>query len=288
MEKRQLNIPPLPAVLGSILTVQVGSAIAKMLFPAFGVMGTATLRIGLSALILLAINTPNLKKITNEQWKAVIPYGICLGAMNGIYYLALARIPIGLAVALEFIGPLFLALSGSKRPLEFLWALLAVTGIMLIAPWNEKGVNIFGAAMALLAGVFWAGYIVLGRRTSSVLDGRQAVTIGMIFATLVVLPFGIAGGGLTNFTPVKILSAVGLALVGSAIPFTLEISALKKMSARTFSILMSLEPAAAALCGLIFLKEHLSLNEWIAVALVVIASTGATLTKEKEPVKADA
>lgn len=282
MEKRKLTLPPLPAVVGSILSVQIGAAVAKGMFPVLGAAGTTTIRIGLSALILIAVNRPKFRKLSKIQWNAVISYGICLGIMNGIYYLALSRIPLGIAVTLEFIGPLILAVIGSKRKIEFLWVLLAAAGIALITPWNGKGIDLFGAAMALLAGLFWAGYIVLGQRTTAVLEGPQAVTIGMIFATLVILPFGIGGGGLANFTTAMILPGLALALFSSAIPFSLEIYALKHIPAKTFSILMSLEPAVAAICGVIFLKEFLSFSQWMAVALVVIASTGATLTKGKE------
>lgn len=283
--KFKFSLPPIPAVLGSILSVQIGAAMAKGLFPALGAAGTTTLRIGLSALMLIVVNRPDITKLNRQQWYAVISYGICLGAMNGIYYLALSRIPLGMAVTLEFIGPLLLAVVGSKSKIEFLWVLLAAAGIALIAPWNGKGIDLFGAGMALLAGVFWAAYIVLGRRTSAVMEGKQAVTIGMIFATLVILPFGICGGGLLHFTPLMILPAVALALFSSAIPFSLEIYALKHIPAKTFSILMSLEPAMASVCGMIFLKEFLSITEWIAVSLVVVASAGATLTRKQADVK---
>lgn len=282
MLKYKLNIPPFPAVLLSIISVQVGAALAKGLFPILGATGTTTVRIGISALILLAFNRPNIKNLSKAQWKAVIPYGICLGAMNGIYYLSLSRIPLGLAVALEFIGPLMLSVFTSKRMIEYLWALLALAGIALISPWNGDGIDLLGAGMALLAGVFWAGYIVLGKRTSTVIDGSQAVTIGMVFAILVILPFGIADGGLTNFTTSMIPSAIALGLLCSAIPFSLEIKALKQMPAKTFSILMSMEPAVAAICGLLLLNEFLSFVEWTAVVLIVIASLGATLTGEQE------
>jgi inner membrane transporter RhtA len=282
MNKSKINIPPLPAVLGAIISVQAGAAIAKGLFPVLGATGTASVRIGLSALILLAVNRPNLKRFSKAQWKAVIPYGLCLGAMNVIFYMALERIPLGLAVTLEFIGPLLLAVAGSRRIIEFLWVLLAAAGIAFIAPWNEKSIDLIGSLLALLAGGFWAGYIILGRRTSKIMDGGQAVTIGMIFATMIVLPFGISSGGLGNFTLIMILSGAALALLSSAIPFTLEMNAMRKIPAQTFSILMSLEPAVAALCGLFFLQEMLSFYEWMAVALVVIASAGATLTKNKK------
>jgi inner membrane transporter RhtA len=281
MKKVKINIPPLPAVLGSILSVQIGAALAKGLFPALGAGTTAMLRIGLSAVILMAVNRPNLRSLNKKQWVAVMPYGFCLGAMNVVFYLALERIPLGLAVTLEFVGPLLLAVITSKRKIDFLWILLAAIGITLIAPWNGEGLDVLGAIMAFGAGMLWAGYIVMGRRTSAVMDGKTAVTVGMLFATLVSLPFGVNSGGLAHFSPAMILPAVGLALLSSAIPFSLEINALKQMPAKTFSILMSLEPVVATLCGLLFLNEFLSFKEWVAVALVVVASVGTMATKEK-------
>lgn len=279
--KRGFGIPPLPAVLLAIISVQGGAAIAKGLFPSLGAAGTASVRIGLSAVILYLVNRPNFGKLTAPQWKAVIPYGLCLGAMNLIFYLSLERIPLGLAVTLEFIGPLLLAIYGSKRYVDYLWVLLAATGIAFIAPWSGKGIDVIGALLALAAGGFWAGYIVLGGRISKIMDGGQAVSVGMIFASMVVLPIGLYEGGLVNFTPIMLLTGGALALLSSAIPFTLEMKALKQIPAQTFSILMSLEPAVAALCGLIFLSEHLALMEWLAVISVVIASAGATMTKER-------
>jgi len=264
------------------MSVQGGAAIAKGLFPALGATGTASVRIGLSAIMLLAAYRPNLRLLTPKQWKAVIPYGVSLGLMNVIFYMAIERIPLGLGVTLEFIGPLLLAVSGSKRLLDFFWVLLAAIGIAFIAPWTGKGIDLIGASLALLAGGFWAGYIVLGGRIAKIMDGEQAVAVGMIFAAIVVVPFGFGSGGLANFTPLMLLSGGALALLSSAIPFTLEIGALKKLPARTFSILMSLEPAAAALCGIVFLSEHLSFYQWLAVFFVIIASLGATLTKGKK------
>lgn len=278
---KPIKIPALPAVLLAIISVQGGAAIAKGLFPLLGAAGTASIRIGFSALILLAVYRPDLKQLSRQQWKAVIPYGISLGAMNIIFYLAIARIPLGLGVTLEFIGPLLLAVFGSKRAIDFLWVLLAAIGIAFISPWHEKGADLLGILLALLAGAFWAAYILLGGRISKLMDGGQAVAIGMIFASIVVLPFGLAGGIIQHFSPAMLLSGIVLALLSSAIPFTLEINALRKIPARTFSILMSLEPAVAAICGLLFLNEVLSFFEWLAIVLVIMASAGATLTKGK-------
>ena len=275
---KRLNIPPVLAVLLSIISVQGGASLAKGLFPVLGAEATTLMRVGLSALILMAVNRTNLRKLTPQQWKAVIAYGVILGAMNLVFYQAIKRVPLGLGVTLEFIGPLMVAVFGSRRAMDVLWVLLAAAGIVLIAPWDTRSVDPIGVILALLAGGFWAAYIVLGARVSKVLNDRDAVTVGMIFGTLVVLPFGIGSGGLHQLTYAMLLTVTGLALLSSAIPFTLEMSALRQMPARTFSILLSLEPAIAALCGLVFLHESLSFYEWIAVVLVVVASAGAALT----------
>ncbi|MDQ0636495.1 inner membrane transporter RhtA [Pedobacter sp. W3I1] len=259
----------------------VGAAIAKGLFPQIGAAATASLRIGLSAVILLIAFRPNLFKLNAKQWKYVILYGVCLGVMNMVFYMAIARIPIGLGVTLEFVGPLGLAIFGSKKPVDFLWVILAATGIALIAPWTSTGLNVAGVLLALLAGIFWAAYIILGGRISKIMKGGDAVAIGMLFATLVILPFGIFGGGLSGLSPKLLGLGAALALLSSAIPFTLEMRALKQLPARTFSILMSLEPAMASLAALVFLQEYLTLKECFAVAFVVIASAGSSLTARR-------
>jgi inner membrane transporter RhtA len=282
VKNKLLNIPPIPAVLFAILSVQSGAAIAKSLFPAIGAAGTASLRIGISAIILCAVYRPNLFKITAKQWKVVIPYGLCLGAMNLIFYMAIERIPIGLAVTLEFIGPLLVAVFGSKRFIDYLWVLLAAAGIVLIAPWTNNGINVLGVLFALLAGAFWAFYIVLGGKVSKIMKDGEAVATGMLFASLLIVPFGIMGNGFSNLTPTFLSLGVALALLSSAIPFTLEMKALGQLPARTFSILMSLEPAAASICALIFLQEYLALNEVVAVIFVIVASVGSTLTTQSQ------
>lgn len=286
MKNKLINIPPLPAILLAIISVQFGAAIAKSLFPAIGAAGTASLRIGISALILFLAYRPNLRKITPQQWKLVIPYGLSLGTMNLIFYLAIERIPVGLAVTLEFVGPLVLAVFGSKRLIDYLWVFIAAIGIVLIAPWSGNGIDIIGALFALLAGVFWATYIVLGGKVSKVMKDGDAVSTGMLFASLLIIPFGIMENGLSNLTPNLLGMGIALALLSSAIPFTLEMKALGQLPPRTFSILMSLEPAAASICAFLFLQEHLNFSEIIAVFFVIIASIGSTMTAKKTiPIK---
>ena len=270
---------PLSAVLLAILSVQGGAALAKGLFPLLGPTGTVGLRIGISAAVLLAAFRPPLRRLTRAQWRAVIPYGVVLGVMNLVFYNALSRIPLGLAVTVEFVGPLGVAVFGSRKPVDMVWVVLAGAGIALITPWTSGGgVDPLGVALAFGAGCCWAAYIVLGGRLSRLLPGGAAVSTGMLVAAVVVVPFAAAGGGLARLTFWPFAAGVGVALLSSAIPYTLEMIALKALPSRTFGILMSLEPAVAALVGVAFLHEILSPAQWLAVALVIAASAGSTLT----------
>lgn len=284
MQNKTFNIPPIPAVLLAIVSVQSGAAIAKTLFPILGAAATASLRIGISALILLCVYQPKVKQFTRQQWKLVIPYGLALGAMNMIFYLAIERIPIGLAVTLEFIGPLMVAVLGSKKIIDYLWVLLAAAGILIIAPWKSDTVDLLGVILALIAGAFWAAYIILGGKVSKIMKGGDAVAVGMLFASLLILPFGLASHGFQLMNMNYLYMGVALALLSSAIPFSLEMKALGQLSSQTFSILMSLEPAVASICALLFLQEVLNTNEILAVIFVVIASAGATLTAKQKTV----
>ena len=282
--KIKFNIPPIPAVVIAIISVQCGAAIAKGLFPEIGAAATASLRIGLSAAILLIAFRPNLFKLNPKQWKYVILYGASLGMMNMVFYLAIARIPVGLGVTLEFVGPLILAIFGSRRIIDFIWVALSIIGIALIAPWTSNGLAISGVLLALLAGVFWATYIILGGRISKIMKGGEAVSLGMLVATIIILPFGFLSGGLSHLSPKLLGLGAALALLSSAIPFTLEIGALKQLPARTFSILMSLEPAMASLAAFAFLQEYLSVTECIAVGCVVVASAGSSFTAKRNKI----
>jgi inner membrane transporter RhtA len=279
-------LPPIPAVVVSIVSVQGGAAFAKGLFPAVGTAGTAGLRIGLSAILLLAAFRPALTRLTWLQWSAVVPYGLVLGLMNLSFYAALDRIPLGLAVTLEFTGPLGLAVLGSRRRLDFLWAVLAGVGVALITPWqgSAQSTDWIGVLLALIAGALWAAYIVLGRRASQVLPAGASVATGMLFASLTVLPFSFAGGLVSRLTPALFAQGLAVALLSSAVPFTLEMTALRVLPARTFGILMSLEPAVAALCGLLFLREQLTPTQWLALFFVSAASAGtAVMTRNPSP-----
>lgn len=278
------SLPPVPAILLAIVSVQGGAALAKDLFPALGAVGTAAVRITLSALVLLAAFRPPLGRLTRAQWAAVVPYGVVLGAMNCTFYLALARIPLGLAVTLEFLGPLAVAVLGGRRLMDFLWVVLAAVGIALLAPWDRTSAHALdpvGVALALFAGACWGAYILLGGRVSRRLSEGEGVATGMLFAALTILPFALAGGVLGRLTPGLLGAGLGVALLSSALPYTLELAALRVLPSRTFGILMSLEPAVAALAGLLFLRERLTPGQWAALALVSAASAGATLTARR-------
>jgi inner membrane transporter RhtA len=277
----RLAVPPVPMIIVSILSVQAGAALAKGLFPALGPVSTVGLRIGLSAVILLGAFRPPLRRMTPAQWRAVVPYGLVLGVMNLVYYCSLARIPLGLAVTLEFIGPLGVAVFGSHTAIDVVWGLLAAAGVLLITPWTGGSVDPVGVAFALAAGACWAAYILLGGRVSRMVPGAAAVSAGMLVGALTVLPISVGVGGFAHLTPKLFAAGLGVALLSSAIPYTLEMFALRALPARTFGILMSLEPAAGALVGLVALKEILTPKQWLAVALMCAASTGSTLTSRK-------
>jgi len=285
---RSFTLPALPAVLLAILSVQGGAALAKGVFPVLGPAGTSGLRVGLAALMLLGLYRPALGQLRAAQWRVLVPYGVALGVMNLLFYLALARIPLGLAVTLEFLGPLAVAIAGSRRWSDFLWVVLAGAGIALIAPWSGSGPDALGMLLAVLAGGCWGVYILLGKRVARLVPGGAAVAVGMVCAALVVLPFSAGSGSLAHLTPGLLLTGCGLALLSSALPYTLEMAALRTLPTRTFSILMSLEPAVAALFGLVLLHEHLSAGQWLAIGLVVAASIGSTLSAPIEPASAPA
>lgn len=283
--RTSLTVPPVPAVLLAILCGKAGAALAKELFAALGPAGTAALRVTLAALLLLAVVRPPLRRFTRAQWAAVAPYGVVLGTMNVCFYLAIARIPLGLALTLEFLGPLGLAVLGSRHLSDLLWAMLAAVGIVLLAPWSggANALDPWGVLLAGLAGLCWAGYILLGRRVSRRLPRGWAVTTGMAFAALTVLPFTLADLTAAHLTPALLGTGLGVAILSSAVPYTLELTALRVLPSRTFGILMSLEPAAAALVGLLLLGEQLSATQWGAVACVSAASAGATFTASRVP-----
>jgi inner membrane transporter RhtA len=281
---RALGSVPAPAqVLAGMISVQIGAALAKQLFPVIGSTGSVALRLVFAALILLAMWRPSLQ-MSRRAWAVVAAYGVILGLMNLTFYLALDRIPLGVAVTIEFLGPLAVALAGSRRWLDGLWALLAAGGVVLVTEAGTGGLDPLGIALALATGACWAAYILLtsalGRHSS---DGG-GLALGMVVAAAVAAPIGIVEGGAALIQPWVLAAGLGVALLSSVIPYSLELEALRRMPTKVFGVLMSLEPAIAALVGLLVLNEVLGSVQWVGVLLVVAASVGSVrMANEPQP-----
>lgn len=276
-------LPPVPTLILAMVILQGGAAFAKTLFPLVGPLGTTTLRTSLAALMLLAVFRPNLRHLSRADWRLVVPYGVTLALMNMSFYLSLRLLPLGLAVTLEFMGPLLLSLYLSRRPLDYLWVLLAGLGIFLMVPHAGGGhFSVAGAGLALLAGAFWVVYILIGGRVGRTLPSKVAVTAGMLVAALVSLPFGILSAGTALVQPQALLAGLAVAVLSSALPYTLELQVLRALSAKVFGVLMSMEPAIAALSGLVILHERLSVGQWLGLFAVMAASVGISVTGQPE------
>jgi len=268
------RVPPIALVLGAVMSVQVGASFAKTLFDDVGPGGTVLLRTLLAAMILALLWRPEVRGRSREEWLLVAAFGFCLAGMNYAFYAALDRIPLGVAVTFEFVGPLGVAVFGSRRPLDLLWVVLAGAGILLLAD-PGGGFDGVGVALALLAGAFWAAYILVSARMGKAIPGQSGLALAMVVASALVLPFGIAEGGADLLDPLVLLIGLGVAILSSAIPYSLEFEALRRLPAGVFGVLMSLEPAMAALAGFVVLSEVLGARELAAVGLVVVASAGA-------------
>jgi inner membrane transporter RhtA len=274
------SVPPTALVMLSIVSVQLGAAIAKSLFDSLGPGGTVFLRIAFASLVLLLLVRPKLRGHDRNAYLVAGLFGLALAMMNLSIYLAIDRIPLGVAVTLEFVGPLGVAVAGSRRVLDVLWVVLAAAGILLLAPLGAfGGMNLdpVGVAFALLAGCLWASYILLSARTGSTFPGGTGLVIALCVGTVVLAPVGIAGAGSALLDPKLLLAGFGVAMLSSAIPFSLELEALRKIPARVFGVLMSLEPAVAALAGLVVLGERLGIRAVVAIFFVTVAAAGASL-----------
>jgi len=271
-------IPPPGLVLLSILSVQLGAGLAKNLFGTLPPSAVVFLRIATGAIVLVAIVRPRLRGLSLRDLGVAVAFGASLGLMNMSFYEALARMPIGIAVAIEFIGPLGVAVATSRRRLDLLWVALAAVGVVLLAPGGEGRVTWAGIGFAALAGLFWAAYILLGAATGSRFPGQTGLALAMTVSLVIAAPVGITTGGSALLSPEVLLLGLGVGLLSSVIPYSIELEALRRMPKRVFGILMSLEPAAAALVGLIILGEVLDVREWAAILCVVAASFGTTRT----------
>lgn len=273
------RVPPTALVLLSIFSVQLGAAIAKGLFDSLGPTGTVFVRIGFAALALLVVWRPRLLGHGRRAYLVAALFGFVLAAMNLSIYLSFQRIPLGVAVTLEFLGPLSVAVLGSRRPLDLIWATLAAAGIVLLAPLGVLGgsdLDPVGVAFALIAGLFWALYIVLSARTGSEFSGLEGLAIALCVGTVILLPVGVLGAGAALLDPGPLLLGLAVAVLSSVVPYSVELQALRDIPARVFGVLMSLEPAVAALVGLVVLGEMLSARAVLAVALVTAAAVGAS------------
>ena len=282
-----MRIPFLPvaALMASLITLCAGTSLAKGLFPFVGAEGTTTYRLVFSTLLLMAFWRPWRRAWTWADVPILVLFGATLGLMNLLFYNAIKTVPFGLAIAVEFTGPLAVALWSSKKPLDFVWIVLAVAGMGLILPLgNASGADMqaaaidpVGIAFALGAGACWAVYIVVGQRVADRI-GAFATPMGMLVAALLVTPVGISVAGSSLLNPEWMLAGLGIALLSSAIPYSLEMYSLKHLPKQTFSILLSLEPAVGALAGWLVLSEQLNTQQLGAIGLIMVASMGSAMT----------
>lgn len=267
----------------AMLSIQSGASLAKSLFSVIGPQGVTALRIGFGTIILMLFLQPwkyRSKWVLNKRnISFLVAYGLSLGLMNLLFYMAVSRIPLGIAVALEFTGPLAIAMVASRKPIDFLWIILAVVGLYFLLPINQSISNLdpVGAAYALGAGACWALYIIFGKRAGAHF-GTPVVALGAMISAIFIIPVGVVYAGELMLSWSILPVALGVAILSTALPYSLEMVALTRLPTKTFGTLMSLEPTIGALCGLIFLNEILSLVQWLALCAIVLASIGATLT----------
>jgi inner membrane transporter RhtA len=276
------NTLPILAVLGSVTALGIGTSFAKQLFPQVGSLGTTALRVGFSALILLTLWRPWRWPLSRADAMSVLRYGVALGFMNLLFYMSLRTIPFGVAVAIEFSGPLAVAMLYSRRPVDFAWLVLAVVGLGLLLPLGHSVASLDpeGVMYALAAAVCWGTYIVFGKRLSH-LHAGHSVALGLSVAALTVVPFGVWHAGSALLDPHILLFGLGVAAISSAVPISLEMMALKRLPQETFGIMTSMEPAVAALLGLLMLDEHLNGLQWLAILCIMLAAAGSSVTARR-------
>jgi inner membrane transporter RhtA len=279
-------LPPQVLLLGSIASVQFGAGIAVRLFDQAGPGGVVLMRLLFSGALLWTIARPSLRGRSRAAITAAVGFGLILGTMNWSFYEALDRLPLGVAVTIEFLGPLGVALAGSRRALDLVWVMLAGVGVALLTLHGESGrVTLAGVLLALIAAVCWAAYILLSQRVGAEFEALDGLAISLAVASLVVLPVGLAQGGTTLLRPEVFVGGLGVAMLSSLIPYSLEIIALRRLSASTFGLLMSLEPAFGALAGVIVLGQSLTVVMLVAIVMVVLASIGTTVYSGRLPQK---
>ena len=277
--KSDTVVVPIAVLIVAMVCFQLGAVVAKGLFPAVGAAGAVALRMALASLMLLAVWRPWRLRLRPREARVIVAYGLAMGFMNFFFYLSLSSIPLGIAVALEFAGPLALAMAASRRLVDFLWILMAALGLLALLPvgLESKSLDPSGVVYGLAAGVCWALYIFFGRKAGAA-HGGQTTALGMVVGAIVIVPIGAAQVGAQLFSPAILPAALGVALLSSALPYSLEMLAMPRLPTRTVGVLMSLDPAFGALSGLCFLGEHLSWIQWAAIASIMAASAGSAAT----------
>jgi inner membrane transporter RhtA len=269
---------PVAVLVVAMVCFQVGAVFAKGLFPVVGAAGTTALRLALSSLMLVIVWRPWRMRLSSSEVRVIVIYGVALGWMNLFFYLSLRSIPLGIAVALEFTGPLALAMAASRRAIDFLWILIAALGLLALLPLGlGKPLAPVGIVCGLAAGLCWALYIHFGRQAGAA-HGGQTTALGMLVGSLMIVPIGAAQAGMHLFSPAILPAAIGVALLSSAVPYSLEILAMPRLPTRTVGVLMSLDPVLGALAGLVFLGERLTWVQWLAIVSIMAASAGSAAT----------
>ncbi|AFM59127.1 threonine/homoserine exporter RhtA [Enterobacter cloacae] len=274
---------PVAVILIAMLSIQSGASLAKSLFPLVGAPGVTALRIALGTLILVVIFKPWRLRVKKEQRLPLLFYGLALGAMNYMFYLSIQTIPLGIAVALEFTGPLAVALFASRRPVDFIWVILAVLGLWFLLPLGQSvsEIDLTGAALALGAGACWAVYILTGQRAGEE-HGPATVALGSLIAAIIFVPLGMAQATESIWQWSVMPIGLAVAILSTALPYSLEMIALTRLPTRIFGTLMSMEPALAAISGMVFLGETLTFTQTLALCSIIAASMGSTLTMRPE------
>lgn len=275
-------VPPVGLVLLGMLSVQIGAAFAKGLFPALGPYGTVFVRLLFAALILLVFWRPRIRRHSGRDYLLVLLFGLIFAAMNTSFYASLDRLPLGVAVTVEFIGPLGVAVFGSRKLLDLLWAALAAGGIVLLTPLSGVQIDLLGLSLALVAGLCWAAYILVSVRVGQSFPGGNGLALGTAVGAVLVAPLGIWQGGPQLLDGWVLATGAAVALLSSVLPYSFELEALRKLPARVFGVLMSIEPGIAAIVGFFVLGEALGERELLALGLITAASIGATRFKTED------
>jgi inner membrane transporter RhtA len=270
------RVPPIGLVLCGVTSIQFGAALAATMFDDLGPAGTSVLRLGFAALILVVLFRPRVRRRSARDLRLVALFGLTLGGMNLFFYEALDRIPLGVAVTIEFAGPLGVAVATSRRRLDLVWAGLAAVGIVLLSNPFGAGIDTVGLVLILAAAACWAAYILIAQRATTVYAGSEGLALAMVVAALVPLVPGVAEAGATLLQPQWLALGAAVALASSVIPYSLETEALRRLPASVFGVLMSLEPAVAALAGFLVLNQSLGPRELVAMAFVVVATVGSS------------